>query len=78
MAPVQTEEMVSKRSFHPIYSLPHQRTMKEAGCLRQAIQQIQRVSCGNIVTIVLREGAQVTLASDMLSRTEGVTSWYIP
>lgn len=44
---------------------------------RQTVQQVQCVSCGNIVVIVLREGAQMPLAPNMYSWTEGIAGWYV-
>lgn len=52
--------------------------MRRTGYLRQIVQQVQCVSCGNVVAIVLREGAQMPLTSNMYSWTEGIAGWYVP
>ena len=51
--------------------------MKRAACLLNIVQLLQRLILGNILSIVLREGAQVALTRNVFSGTECVASWYI-
>ena len=45
--------------------------------LRQAIQQVQCVSSGDVLIVVLGESAQMALAPYMFSRTETIARWYV-
>lgn len=48
------------------------------GYVRQTVQQAQGVSCGDVLSIILGEDAQVPLAGNMFFRPETVARWHIP
>ena len=52
--------------------------MKRVGCLQQSSDLAECVRLGDIAAVLLREGAQMSCARNVFSRTECVATWYIP